>query len=294
MKGFVFPGQGSQRAGMGKVLFDNYEEAKGLFSKADDILGFSISKIMFEGDEEQLKQTKYTQLAMFMHGFVSYRCLASSLPDMVAGHSLGEYTALAAAGALSFEDALLLVEKRASAMQKACERQESGMAAVLKFDKDMIKEICSAIKDEVVVPANYNSPQQTVISGSLKALETAYERLREAGASRIMPLNVGGAFHSPLMQPAQDELAEAINNCNFSTPICPVYQNVTAEPTTDSETIRANLVLQLTSPVRWTETVENMVRDGADSFAEYGPSVLKSLIKRIVPDVATENSGDGM
>lgn len=294
MKGFVFPGQGSQRAGMGKALFDNYEEAKGLFSKADDILGFSISKIMFEGDEEQLKQTKYTQLAMFMHGFVSYRCLASSLPDMVAGHSLGEYTALAAAGALSFEDALLLVEKRASAMQKACERQESGMAAVLKFDKDMIKEICSAIKDEVVVPANYNSPQQTVISGSLKGLETAYERLREAGASRIMPLNVGGAFHSPLMQPAQDELAEAINNCNFSTPICPVYQNVTAEPTTDPETIRANLVLQLTSPVRWTETVENMVRDGADSFAEYGPSVLKSLIKRIVPDVATENSGDGM
>lgn len=294
MKGFVFPGQGSQRAGMGKALFDNYEEAKGLFSKADDILGFSISKIMFEGDEEQLKQTKYTQLAMFMHGFVSYRCLASSLPDMVAGHSLGEYTALAAAGALSFEDALLLVEKRASAMQKACERQESGMAAVLKFDKDMIKEICSAIKDEVVVPANYNSPQQTVISGSLKGLETAYERLREAGASRIMPLNVGGAFHSPLMQPAQDELAEAINNCNFSTPICPVYQNVTAEPTTDPETIRANLVFQLTSPVRWTETVENMVRDGADSFAEYGPSVLKSLIKRIVPDVATENSGDGM
>lgn len=294
MKGFVFPGQGSQRAGMGKVLFDNHEEAKGLFSKADDILGFSISKIMFEGDEEQLKQTKYTQLAMFMHGFVSYRCLASSLPDMVAGHSLGEYTALAAAGALSFEDALLLVEKRASAMQKACERQESGMAAVLKFDKDMIKEICSAIKDEVVVPANYNSPQQTVISGSLKGLETAYERLREAGASRIMPLNVSGAFHSPLMQPAQDELAEAINNCNFSTPICPVYQNVTAEPTTDPETIRANLVLQLTSPVRWTETVENMVRDGADSFVEYGPSVLKSLIKRIVPDVATENSGDGM
>ncbi|MDY6326333.1 MAG: ACP S-malonyltransferase [Bacteroidales bacterium] len=294
MKGFVFPGQGSQRTGMGKALFDNYEEAKGLFSKADDILGFSISKIMFEGDEEQLKQTKYTQLAMFMHGFVSYRCLASSLPDMVAGHSLGEYTALAAAGALSFEDALLLVEKRASAMQKACERQESGMAAVLKFDKDMIKEICSAIKDEVVVPANYNSPQQTVISGSLKGLETAYERLREAGASRIMPLNVSGAFHSPLMQPAQDELAEAINNCNFSTPICPVYQNVTAEPTTDPETIRANLVLQLTSPVRWTETVENMVRDGADSFAEYGPSVLKSLIKRIVPDVATENSGDGM
>lgn len=294
MKGFVFPGQGSQRTGMGKTLFDNYGEAKGLFSKADDILGFSISKIMFEGDEEQLKQTKYTQLAMFMHGFVSYRCLASSLPDMVAGHSLGEYTALAAAGALSFEDALLLVEKRASAMQKACERQESGMAAVLKFDKDMIKEICSAIKDEVVVPANYNSPQQTVISGSLKGLETAYERLREAGASRIMPLNVGGAFHSPLMQPAQDELAEAIINCNFSTPICPVYQNVTAEPTTDPETIRANLVLQLTSPVRWTETVENMVRDGADSFAEYGPSVLKSLIKRIVPDVATENSGDGM
>ena len=289
---YVFPGQGSQHPGMGQQLFDQYDKAKELFRQADEVLGYSISDIMFHGTEEQLKQTKYTQLAMFLHGYIAYECLHQEVPGMTAGHSLGEYTALTAAGCLRFEDALRLVEKRANAMQKACELEPSGMAVVLKFDDKIIEEVCASITDEVVVPANYNSQQQLVISGSLKGLEIAVEKLKEAGAKRIMMLNVGGAFHSPLMQTAQDELAEAIEKCTFSNPICPVYQNVNASATTDPDQIRRNLVAQLTSPVRWTQTVLNMVRDGADIFVEFGPApTLGNLVKRIVPEVATECLG---
>ena len=277
---------------MGQQLFDQYDKAKELFRQADEVLGYSISDIMFHGTEEQLKQTKYTQLAMFLHGYIAYECLHQEVPGMTAGHSLGEYTALTAAGCLRFEDALRLVEKRANAMQKACELEPSGMAVVLKFDDKIIEEVCASITDEVVVPANYNSQQQLVISGSLKGLEIAVEKLKEAGAKRIMMLNVGGAFHSPLMQTAQDELAEAIEKCTFSNPICPVYQNVNASATTDPDQIRRNLVAQLTSPVRWTQTVLNMVRDGADIFVEFGPApTLGNLVKRIVPEVATECLG---
>lgn len=288
MRGYIFPGQGSQHPGMGQQLFDQYDRAKELFRRADEVLGYQISDIMFHGTEEQLKQTKYTQLAMFLHGYISYECLKEAAPDMTAGHSLGEYTALAAAGCLAFEEALQLVEKRANAMQKACEKVASGMAVVLKFDSAVIEEVCASITEEVVVPANYNSPQQLVISGSIKGLELATEKLKEAGAKRIMMLNVGGAFHSPLMQSAQDELAEAIAKSTFAAPACPVYQNVTASPTTDPELIRKNLVSQLTSPVLWTQTVLNMVRDGADSFTEFGPGpTLQNLVKRIVPEVET-------
>ncbi len=294
MKSYVFPGQGSQQPGMGKILYDNFSSAKDIFLLADKVLGFPISEIMFFGTEEELKQTKYTQLAMFLHGYISYKCLERNNPDMVAGHSLGEYTALVAANCLSFEEALLLVEKRAVAMQKACDKQKSGMAAVLKFDVEKIKAICDSIKDEIVVPANYNSHQQVVISGSLKGLEIAYKKLAEEGAKRVLPLKVGGAFHSPLMQSAQDELAESINKCHIKNPICPIYQNVTALPTTDPEEIRQNLILQLTYPVRWTEIIENMISNGADCFREFGPSVLNSLIKRINPEVVTENYGNEM
>ena len=289
---YIFPGQGSQHPGMGQLLFDQFDQAKELFRRADEILGYSISDVMFHGTEEQLKQTKYTQLAMFLHGYIAYECLHQEAPGMTAGHSLGEYTALTAAGCLRFEDALCLVEKRANAMQKACELEPSGMAVVLKFEDKIIEEVCASITDEVVVPANYNSQQQLVISGSLKGLELAVEKLKEAGAKRIMMLNVGGAFHSPLMQTAQDELAEAIEKCTFNNPICPVYQNVNASATTDPDQIRRNLVAQLTSPVRWTQTVLNMVRDGADTFVEFGPApTLGNLVKRIVPEVTTECLG---
>ena len=292
MNAYIFPGQGSQHPGMGQQLFDQFDQAKTLFRRADEILGYSISDIMFHGTEEQLKQTKYTQLAMFLHGYIAFECLHQEAPDMTAGHSLGEYTALTAAGCLRFEDALQLVEKRANAMQKACELEPSSMAVVLKFEDKIIEEVCASITDEVVVPANYNSPQQLVISGSLKGLELAVEKLKEAGAKRIMMLNVGGAFHSPLMQTAQDELAEAIETCTFGNPICPVYQNVNASATSDPDQIRRNLVSQLTSPVRWTETVRNMVRDGADKFVEFGPApTLQNLVKRIEPEVATECLG---
>ena len=292
MNAYIFPGQGSQHPGMGLQLYEQFPLAQELFRYADKILGYPISDIMFHGTEEQLKQTKYTQLAMFLHGYIAFKCLHVADPDMTAGHSLGEYTALAAAGCLSFEDALQLVEKRANAMQKACEQVPSGMAVILKFDDKTIEEVCASITEEVVVPANYNSQQQLVISGSLKGLETAIERLREAGARRILMLNVGGAFHSPLMQSAQDELAEAIVKCPFNEPICPVYQNVTASPTTDPEIIRKNLIAQLTSPVRWTDTVRNMVRDGATRIVEFGPApTLQNLVKRITPEIETDCLG---
>lgn len=292
MNAYIFPGQGSQHPGMGLQLYELFPLAQELFRYADKILGYPISDIMFHGTEEQLKQTKYTQLAMFLHGYIAFKCLHVADPDMTAGHSLGEYTALAAAGCLSFEDALQLVEKRANAMQKACEQVPSGMAVILKFDDKTIEEVCASITEEVVVPANYNSQQQLVISGSEKGIEIAIERLKEAGAKRIMKLNVGGAFHSPLMQSAQDELAEAIYNCAFHAPICPVYQNVTAEPSTNADTIRMNLVLQLTAPVRWTQTVLNMIRDGATCFTEFGPGpTLGNLVKRIVPETTTECLG---
>lgn len=273
-------------------MYEQFPQARELFHCADEILNYPISNIMFHGTEEQLKQTRNTQLAMFLHGYISYVCFHQEAPDMTAGHSLGEYTALVAAGCLDFEDALRLVEIRANAMQKCCEHQDSGMAAVLKFDDTITEEVCASVTEEVVVPANYNSPQQLVISGSLKGLETAVERLKEAGARRIMMLNVGGAFHSPLMQAAQDELAEAIAKCTFHFPVCPVYQNVTAEHSSNPTEIRTNLVAQLTSPVRWTETVRNMVRDGATRFVEFGPApTLQNLVKRIVPETETECLG---
>lgn len=292
MNAYIFPGQGSQHSGMGRQLFEQFSKAQELFRRADEVLGYSISDIMFNGTDEQLKQTKFTQLAMFLHGYIAFECLHEAAPDMTAGHSLGEYTALAAAGCLRFEDALQLVEKRANAMQKACEAKASGMAVVLKFDNQIIEEVCASITDEVVVPANYNSPQQLVISGSIKGLELAAEKLKAAGAKRVMMLKVGGAFHSPLMQSAQDELAEAIGKSVFANPLCPVYQNVNADPTTDPEIIRQNLISQLTSPVLWTQTVLNMVRDGADRFTEFGPGpTLQNLVKRIVPEVETECLG---
>lgn len=292
MNAYIFPGQGSQHSGMGQQLFDQHALAKEYFRSADKILGYSISDIMFHGTDEELKQTKYTQLAMFLHGYIACKCLSNETPNMAAGHSLGEYTALASMGCLSFEDALRLVEIRANAMQKACEQVPSGMAVVLKFDLKTIEEVCASITEEVVVPANYNSLQQLVISGSEKGIDLAISRLKEAGASRIAKLNVSGAFHSPLMQSAQDELAEAIEKCSFNTPLCPIYQNVNASPTTDPHTIRKNLISQLTSPVRWTQTVLNMVQDGAVSFTEFGPGpTLGNLIKRIVPGMTTNCFG---
>lgn len=288
MQAYVFPGQGAQFPGMGKDLYDQFPLAKELFTEADRILGFSISDVMFHGSDEDLKQTKVTQPAVFLHSYIAYRCLAEGKPNMVAGHSLGEFTALAVNGCLTFEEALTLVSKRALAMQKSCEKQESGMAVVLKFDDSIIEQVCARIQDEVVVPANYNSPQQLVISGSKAGLEKAMEKLREAGAKRIMLLNVGGAFHSPLMQPAQDELALAIEQCHFHQPACPIYQNATANPASDPEVIRKNLLAQLTSPVRWTQSVCKMIEDGASEFTEFGPgSTLQGLIKRINPDVKT-------
>lgn len=281
---FVFPGQGSQFSGMGKDLYEQYPLAKQLFDQADELLGFPISQIMFEGSDEDLKQTKVTQPAVFLHSYIAFRCLAESEPDMVAGHSLGEFTALAANGALAFEDALMLVSKRAHAMQRACEETPSGMAVVLKFDNDTIEQVCASITEEVVVPANYNSQQQLVISGSMRGLEIAMDKLREAGARKVMLLKVGGAFHSPLMQSAQEELATAIEQCAFKTPSCPIYQNATALASSDPEVIKTNLLKQLTNPVRWMQSVMNMSADGAGQFVEFGPGdTLKNLIKRILP-----------
>ncbi|MBO5798975.1 MAG: ACP S-malonyltransferase [Paludibacteraceae bacterium] len=288
MKAFVFPGQGAQFTGMGKDLYDNSPLAKELFEKANDILGFRITDIMFEGSAEDLKQTKVTQPAVFLHSVILAKTLGDNFqPDMVAGHSLGELSALVAAEAISFEDGLKLVAKRAMAMQKACEQTPSTMAAVLALPDEKVEELCAKVDGEVVVAANYNCPGQLVISGSIPGIEKACELMLEAGAKRALRLPVGGAFHSPLMEPAKIELAEAIEATTFSAPKCPVYQNVTTKGETDPETIKKNLVLQLTAPVKWTQSVQNMIADGADSFTEVGPgAVLQGLVKKIDKSVA--------
>ena len=282
MKAYVFPGQGAQFVGMGKDLYDNNPAAKELFEKANEILGFRITDLMFAGTDEDLRQTKVTQPAIFLHSVILAKSLGSSFkPEMVAGHSLGEFSALVSAGALTFEDGLRLVYARAMAMQKACEIEPSTMAAILGLEDEKVEEICLSI-DEVVVPANYNSPGQLVISGSMKGIEIACEKMKEAGAKRALPLKVGGAFHSPLMEPARKELEAAIIATTVSKPICPIYQNATAQAVSDPETIKKNLVAQLTAPVRWTQSVKNMVADGATFFTELGPgSVLQGLVKKI-------------
>lgn len=290
MKAFVFPGQGAQFVGMGKGLYDNSPLAKEMFEKANEILGFRITDLMFAGTDEDLKQTKVTQPAIFLHSVILAKVLGSEFnPEMVAGHSLGEFSALVAAGALSFEDGLKLVSARAKAMQKACEKEPSTMAAILGLEDEKVEEICSSI-DEVVVPANYNCPSQIVISGSIKGIEIACEKLTAAGAKRALKLMVGGAFHSPLMEPARVELEEAINRTTFQKPICPIYQNVNASKVTDPEQIKKNLVAQLTAPVKWTQTVKNMLADGATNFVELGPgNVLQGLVKKVDRNVAAES-----
>ncbi|WP_103072381.1 ACP S-malonyltransferase [Aquimarina sediminis] len=282
MNAYVFPGQGAQFSGMGLDLYENSEIAKELFDKANDILGFEITKIMFEGTPEELKQTKVTQPAIFLHSVILSKVLGDSFkPDMVAGHSLGEFSALVANGTLNFEDALRLVSKRAKAMQKACEIKPSTMAAVLGLEDEVVEEGCKAI-DGVVVAANYNCPGQLVISGEVEAIEKACEWMKEKGARRALVLPVGGAFHSPLMEPAREELAAAIEATTFNTPNCPVYQNVTTEAVTDPEEIKKNLIAQLTAPVKWTQSVQNMIKDGATSFTEVGPGkVLSGLVKKV-------------
>ncbi len=288
MKAFVFPGQGAQFVGMGKDLYENNPEARELFERANEILGFRITDLMFEGTDEDLKQTRVTQPAIFLHSVILARTLGSEFaPDMVAGHSLGEFSALVAAGALSFDDGLRLVAARARAMQKACELRPSTMAAVLALPDETVESICAEVPG-IVVCANYNCPGQIVISGEEEAIDIACERMKAAGAKRALKLKVGGAFHSPCMEPARAELAEAISNTEFKTPICPVYQNVDALPHTNPEEIKANLVAQLTAPVRWTQTVRNMIADGADEFIELGPGkVLQGLVAKIDKAVAT-------
>ncbi len=292
MKAFVFPGQGAQFTGMGKDLYENYPIAKEMFELANQILGYDITKIMFEGSEEDLRQTKVTQPAIFLHSVILAKVLGENFsPEMTAGHSLGEFSALVAAGALSFEDGLKLVYSRAMAMQKACELNPSTMAAILGLDDEKVEEVLSSIGDEIVVAANYNSPGQLVISGSNAGIEKACELLKAAGAKRALPLKVGGAFHSPLMEPARVELAAAIESTHFSTPICPIYQNVDGKPYTNPEEIKKNLILQLTSPVRWTQTVQNMVSDGGSHFTEVGPgTVLQGLVKKIAPQVEASSA----
>jgi [acyl-carrier-protein] S-malonyltransferase len=285
MKAFVFPGQGAQFTGMGKDLYENSALAKELFEKANEILGYRITDIMFEGSDEDLRQTKVTQPAVFLHSVISALCMGDKFqPEMVAGHSLGEFSALVASGALSFEDGLKLVYARAMAMQKACEAQPSTMAAIIALADEKVEEICETITREgsVVVPANYNCPGQIVISGSMEGIEKACEQMKAAGAKRALPLKVGGAFHSPLMNPAKVELEAAINTTEFHTPKCPIYQNVDALPHTDPSEIKANLVAQLTASVHWTQTVKDMLADGADEFTECGPgAVLQGLITKI-------------
>ncbi|HTF02673.1 MAG TPA: ACP S-malonyltransferase [Bacteroidia bacterium] len=286
-KAYIFPGQGSQFSGMAKDLYENSPLAKEMLDRANDILGFRITDIMFSGSDEELKQTKVTQPAIFLHSVVLSATLGDSFqPDMVAGHSLGEFSALVANQTLTFEDALVLVSKRALAMQKACEATPSTMAAVLGMDDAKVEEICASITDDVVVAANYNCPGQLVISGSLTGINRAVELLKAAGAKRALVLPVGGAFHSPLMEPARVELEAAIKATNFQTPICPVYQNVNANPVTSPDEIRQNLISQLTAPVKWTQTVQKMTADGATHFVEVGPGkVLQGLVKKISPTV---------
>ena len=287
MKAYIFPGQGAQFSGMGKDLYEQHEIARLLFDQADSILGFGLKETMFNGTDEELRQTKITQPAIFLHSVVKAKTLEDFKPDMVAGHSLGEFSALVANGTLTFEDGLKLVYKRALAMQKACEMQPGTMAAILGLADEIVVQICSEI-DEVVVAANFNCPGQLVISGTVKGIEIACEKMKEAGAKRALPLPVGGAFHSPLMEPARAELAEAIAATKFSVPVCPVYQNVNASPSSDPDVIRQNLVSQLTSPVKWTQSVQQMVKDGALEFTECGPGkVLQGLVKKISPEAIT-------
>ena len=286
-KAYVFPGQGSQFPGMAKALYDTNATAKEMLEKANEILGFRITDIMFEGTPEDLKATKVTQPAVFLHSVVLAKCYDGFSPDMVAGHSLGEFSALAAAGAMDFEDALRLVSIRARAMQKACEIKPSTMAAIIALPDEKVEEICAGCSG-VVVPANYNCNGQIVISGEVEAVNEACEKCKAAGAKRALVLQVGGAFHSPLMEPARVELAEGIETTSFKTPVCPVYQNVTAQPSTDPDTIKKNLLAQLTSPVKWTQSVKNMIADGAGYFMEIGPgNVLQGLIRKTVGDTVT-------
>ena len=294
MKAYVFPGQGAQFSGMGQELYNNSDVAKEMFNAANDILGFDIMKIMFEGSADDLKETKVTQPAIFLHSVILGKVLGKNFkPDMVAGHSLGEFSALVANGTLNFEDGLQLVSQRAQAMQKACEIQPSTMAAVLGLDDDIVEKIC-ATTNGVVVAANYNCPGQLVISGEIDAINAACEALKEEGARRALVLPVGGAFHSPMMEPAREELAAAIENTTFSTPNCPIYQNVTANAVTDETEIKANLISQLTAPVRWTQSVQQMIADGASHFTEVGPGkVLQGLVRKINREAETASATFG-